>query len=131
MSVPTVLLDTNVLIYHMNNQGGEALFSNIKAAVKAGAGISVITRIEVLGWRGQTEKTAAEAAVLLELFKEYALSEPIVQRCIHLRQQHSIKLPDAVIAATALTWDLPIMTRNTADFLKIPGLRLADPFEVS
>jgi predicted nucleic acid-binding protein len=125
----TLLFDTNILIYHMNNQGGERFFSQFRAALKAGAGISVITRIEVLGWRGHTEDTIAEAASLLDLCMEYSLSEHIIQRCIQLRQSYNIKLPDAVIAATALIWSLPVMTRNTEDFHKISGVTLIDPFK--
>ena len=34
---------------------------------------------------------------------------------------------DAIIAATALTHRLPLVTRNTDDFAVIPGLRLIDP----
>ena len=35
---------------------------------------------------------------------------------------------DAVIAATALTHNLPLVTRNTQDFKHVAGLRLLDPF---
>jgi predicted nucleic acid-binding protein len=128
MSAATLLFDTNILIYHMNNQGGERFFSQFRSALKAGAGISVITRIEVLGWRGHTDDTIAEAASLLDLCMEYSLSESIIQCCIRLRQSYNIKLPDAVIAATALTWKLPVMTRNTEDFKKISGLAYINPF---
>lgn len=124
----SLIFDTNIIIYHLNAQGGEDFLSRFLAALKAGAGISVITRIEVLGWRGHNEATLAEAAGLLDLCAEYPLSEIVIQSCIRLRQSHSIKLPDAVIAATALVQNLPIMTRNTADFEKIPGLSLINPF---
>jgi predicted nucleic acid-binding protein len=124
----TVLLDTNILIYHMNAQGGEEFAAKFREALRAGAGISVISRIEVLGWRGHTAETTSAAMALLSLCSEYSLAEPVVQRCIRLRQSHNVKLPDAIIAATALTWGLPVMTRNTVDFQRIPGLGLINPF---
>lgn len=40
---------------------------------------------------------------------------------------HKTKLPDAIIAATALVYDLILITRNTADFKSIDGLKVVDP----
>lgn len=43
------------------------------------------------------------------------LDEPVVQQTMLLRQQRRIKLPDAIIAATALAHGLPFVTRNASD----------------
>ncbi|EDN64989.1 PilT-like protein [Beggiatoa sp. PS] len=51
--------------------------------------------------------------------------------CIQLRQTTSLKVPDAIIAATALHLKLPLMTRNIKDFQKVPHLQLFNPFEPS
>ncbi|HIF68842.1 MAG TPA: PIN domain-containing protein [Candidatus Lambdaproteobacteria bacterium] len=52
------------------------------------------------------------------------LSEHIAERAIKLRSELPIKLPDAVIAATALVLRVPLLTRNHRDFQKIPNLTL-------
>ncbi len=57
------------------------------------------------------------------------LDEPVVQQTIQLRQQHRIKLPDAIIAATALVHGLPLLTRNVADFQRVAGLVIMDPHD--
>ena len=57
------------------------------------------------------------------------LDEPVVQQTILLRQQHRIKLPDAIIAATALVHGLPLLTRNGADFQRVAGLVVLDPHD--
>jgi predicted nucleic acid-binding protein len=59
---------------------------------------------------------------------EISLSSTVVQQTITLRTLYSIKLPDAVIAATALTCDLKLMTRNLIDFERVAGLRVVNPF---
>jgi len=96
-----------------------------------GAFISVITRIEVLGWTQHTENSLSIAEELLNLFNEQSLNEEIVKLCIQLRQTTSLKVPDAIIAATALHLKLPLMTRNIKDFQKVPHLQLFNPFEPS
>ena len=49
----------------------------------------------------------------------------------HLRSSLKIKTVDAIIAATALTLDLPLITHNSRDFQAIAGLTLIDPFQPS
>ena len=41
---------------------------------------------------------------------------------------HTIKLPDAIIAATALVYDLTLISRNVSDFKNIEGLKVLNPF---
>jgi predicted nucleic acid-binding protein len=128
MNASMLILDTNILIYYLNNQGGETFFARFADTLRAGAGVSVITRIEVLGWRGHTADSIRESTSLLGLCVEYPLSEPVISECIRLRQTFGIKLPDAVIAATGLVEELPLMTRNLSDFQRIPSLKLLNPF---
>gem|GEM_PF-6793826 len=54
------------------------------------------------------------------------LDEPVIWETIRLRQQKVAKVPDSVIAATALVHDLMLITRNTKDFKRVPGLALLD-----
>lgn len=57
------------------------------------------------------------------------LEEAIILRTIALRKLLKIKLPDAVIAATAIVHDLTLITRNTDDFKNIPGLTVLNPHD--
>ena len=90
--------------------------------------ISVITRIELL----TKTQPAAEYATMQALVRSVQvlpLDEPVIRQTIALRQQHRVKLPDAIIAATALAHGLPLLTRNAADFQRVAGLRLLDPHD--
>src|SRR5690554_6210535 len=109
------VFDSNILIYHLNDALPPAIKEQIETWITEGASISVITRIEVLGYP-QTALQIQLSNRLLSLFDEAALHGEVVQQTIALRQQHRIRLPDAVIAATALTRGVPLVTRNRSDF---------------
>jgi predicted nucleic acid-binding protein len=55
------------------------------------------------------------------------LNNDIVEKTIAIRKSKKIKLPDAIIAATALVYDLVVVSRNTSDFKNIQGLQVIDP----
>ena len=57
------------------------------------------------------------------------LENTIVEKGIELRKKYRIKLPDAIIAATALVNDITLVTRNSNDFKSIPDLQISNPFE--
>ncbi len=91
--------------------------------------VSIITKIEVLGYNAppkdyQLLSGFMDDAHLLEL------TEPVVNQTIELRKQHKIKLPDAILAATALVNDLVLISRNSSDFKNISGLTVIDPHNV-
>ena len=124
------VFDSNILIYHLNDALPPEVFPSVATWISEGAVISVMTRIEVLGYP-QTADQLEQAMHLLSYFDEMPLSEPIVQRTITLRQQSRIRMPDALIAATALHLRFPLVTRNTQDFRAIDELIILNPFDES
>lgn len=58
------------------------------------------------------------------------LTDNVVDMSINIRKHHKTKLPDAMIAATARTYDFALLTRNTADFKNIHGLKVIDPHKL-
>ncbi len=123
------VLDTNILIYHLSDGLEDNAEQSLVKAFESNSYISVITRIELLGWSKHTDESLRDAEELLENLKEQSLNEEIVKRCIQLRQITSLKMPDAIIAATALYLELPLITRNSKDFEKAPNLQLFNPFK--
>ncbi len=121
------VFDSNILIYYLNRTLPHAARVQVDRWITEGAAISIITRIEVLSFP-MTADERQQAEELLAQFDETPLQEAIVQRTIALRQQHRIRLPDAVIAASALERGVPLVTRNVRDFQGIPGLTLLNPF---
>jgi predicted nucleic acid-binding protein len=123
-SVP-LLLDTNLLIYHLNMALLPQITQQLGEALKMQqAFISVITRIEMLAWKGHTDESLRQTTNLIEQLPELALSEAVIAQAIRIRKAHALKLPDAVIAATALAHSLQLVTANEADFKRVDGLSL-------
>ena len=58
------------------------------------------------------------------------LEQEVKHMAISIRRVYKTKLPDAIIAATAIAYNTTLITHNRTDFKKIKGLTLIDPFEL-
>ncbi len=119
-----MLLDSNVII-DAAKPGGGHLSGYLNHPT---ASVSIISRIETLGFHRLTALEEKEIADSLRLLPELPLDDDIAQRAVRLRQQKAMILGDAIIAATALEYRVPLVTRNEADFEHIAGLVLINPF---
>ena len=121
------LIDTNVVIDNFGNK----LPAKAKAFVNSFAPVvSVVTKIEVLGWPNATKQQLSPLYAFMETAILLSIDEAVIEKTISIRQAKKIGLGDAIIAATALQHNLKLMTHNTADFKNIEGLQLIDPYEL-
>ena len=122
------VIDSNIFIYAAAGLS-EAL--NILDNVDAGkwVGFSAITRLEVLGFRKFAENEELKLRALLACFDEYDVTSKVIDQAIELRRNISIKVPDAIVAATSLVNGAVLVTRNTSDFDTINGLNVINPFD--
>ena len=128
MSTAEYLIDTNILIYHTN--GSEvALDFLTKLTDESSLNISILTKIEFLGWDKHTPEGFEKCKKLIESANVYPLDEEVANKAIELKRKVNIKLSDAVIGATALVNDLKLVTRNVDDFEMLVELNLVNPFE--
>lgn len=113
--IDTVVLDTNAVIELLNDSGAaiklDAMFPHSSFC------ISVITFIELLGYPSITPNVERQILNFLRDITIVNIDSPIVEIAIAMRREKVIKLPDAVIAATAVTFNAPLVTRD-ADILK-------------
>lgn len=125
------LLDTNVVINYLDASipaQGMKLLNNI---VDDEAIISIITKMETLGFSFKSQEEQAITETFVNGSTILDLNNEIVNTTIAIRKNHKTKLPDAIIAATAIVFKLKIISRNTKDFKNIPGLQVIDPFAIS
>ncbi len=91
--------------------------------------ISAITEIELLCWKTATEKDLEVLRNFINDVLVIELEQPIKIKTADIRKVHRIKLPDAIIAATALVYDLTLLSRNLSDFGGINGLKIINPWD--
>jgi toxin FitB len=123
------LIDTNILIYYFADLIPEGQILKINNIFINSFNISPITKIEFLGWKPHTEDSYKKAEQFLMQAKIISLRSSIIDKCIEIKRLYSIKLPDAVIAATAIVHDFKLVTRNVKDFESISEIQLFNPFE--
>jgi predicted nucleic acid-binding protein len=107
---PVALFDSNILIDYM--LGRPAAAETIRGCDDRS--ISVVTSIELLA--GATEADWKPVSALLDLFEELPLDREVRDEAARVRRVRRLKLPDAIILATARIHRLPLVTRNTRDF---------------
>lgn len=118
------VLDSNILIDALN--GHRVAFDAIDAQEECL--VSRVSWIEVLaGCRTQEEDAVARR--LLSSLTLVEISADIAELAVTLRRERRLKLPDAVIFATARLLDVPLLSRNTKDFPATdPSVRV--PYEL-
>jgi predicted nucleic acid-binding protein len=125
------LLDTNVVINYLNASLPVAGMQFLDAIVDDEPIISLITKMETLGFNFKSAEEQAITETFANGCSILDLNENIVNTTIGIRKNKKMKLPDAIIAATALVYDLTLITRNTSDFKNMEGLKVINPFDLS
>jgi hypothetical protein len=123
MNGNSALLDSNILIYLSKNELPFSILDQFAALF-----VSIISYMEVLGYRFSNSKEENFVKELVSIFNVRFIDQEIAENVIDIRKQYRIKLPDAIIAATANTDDLCLVTRNIEDFKNI-NIKILDPFD--
>ncbi|MBL0230861.1 MAG: type II toxin-antitoxin system VapC family toxin [Moraxellaceae bacterium] len=120
-----MILDSNILIYAIQ-PNYEYLIDWI---LKELPSVSVISQIEVLGYHKLSQQQKKQFEVLFDNLTILSINTAISNRAIALKQQQKMSLGDSLIAATALEYNLPLITRNTQDFQWIGALSVINPIK--
>ncbi len=100
------IADTNFLIYiHEGNV-------NTRPFLKYNFGISFISEIELLGFKGITHSEESKLKSIIQDCFQPQWNNLIIDQTIQLKRNYQIKLPDAIIAATSITNQVPLISAD-------------------
>ncbi|MBS1487500.1 MAG: type II toxin-antitoxin system VapC family toxin [Bacteroidetes bacterium] len=117
MSGANFLVDTNFLIYLLNGK------HFVKPYLNNNFFVSEITEMELLGVRGIPLSILKTRSALIENCFIVNFNSDIKKIAIQIKQQISIKLPDAIIAATAMYMGMPLVTADRG-YISVTGLEV-------
>lgn len=118
MSKGPALFDTNILIDLFS---GRVEAKQALEAYPPQNAISLISWMEVMvGAKKYHQEHRTRIA--LSAFNIIGVSQDIAERSVNIRQEYGMTLPDAIILATAQMHRYELVTRNTKDFARIPGV---------
>jgi predicted nucleic acid-binding protein len=124
------LIDTNILISYLDAKFSVKGMQFLNEIIDTLPQLSIISKMEALGYGSIN----AEAHQLLSDFINgaliFQLDNDITDQTIALRKTNRIKLPDAIIAATAIVNDFILLTNDKKDFKNIPGLNIINPWDL-
>ena len=120
------LIDTNIIIYYLEGEQAAVSFLRAKRGKLA---ISSITWMETLSYPLSAEEEQV-VRIFLKEFRLIEISSPVMELSVEIRRKKKMKLPDAIIAASAVHHDLILVTRNIKDF-KGTAVKTSDPFLAS
>lgn len=113
MSGNNLLLDTNIILYYLDGDDTlEPLLVDNKLYV------SVISEMELLGYPSFDKQELSAVQNFLAFCIVEGISDKIKKQAIYLRREIRLKLPDAIIMATSLAMDIPIISADN-DFKKV------------
>ena len=110
MSGRRFLLDSNVLIDALNDKID--LLAFLDNFPDCETYINLVVEIEILSKAGMGRREEAETRMLLDSFKWAEIDKPVRETAIQIRRSKSLRLPDAVIAATAIVLGATVLSND-------------------
>jgi predicted nucleic acid-binding protein len=122
-----VTIDSNILIGYLNDDRALRSFMNVWKATGQPFFLSTVSIAEVLSFTTLSEDDIERTeAFLARHFLSIDVTSVVAREAGRIRRQYGLKLPDAIIAATALVTNTPLASRDE-DFRRISELELIVP----
>ena len=116
MNGTKIVLDTNIILYLLDGNKELAVILNEMEIF-----VSIITEIELLGYQEISDLEKSKVKLFLSECQIIPLNVEIKNICVEFKQNHKIKTPDAIVAATPRYLGIPLFTADKG-FNKLPNL---------
>ncbi len=113
-----ILMDSNIIIGIIKNRFLLAKVTSYEAI------ISEVTRLEILGYHKIKQQEEFLILKFIKNIDSILISKTIIDVAIELRKEKSMSIGDAIIAATAIQEEIPLLTANAKDFKHVKELDL-------
>ena len=130
MGGPEYLIDTNVVIDFFIGRLPTKATDWLEELFEGEFYFSIINKIELLGFSSTDPNETQMLEDLIGMATLLPLSDDVAKETIAMRKQHKIKLPEAVVGATAISYDLTLVTRNLKDFSKVSKIKVLNPHDM-
>lgn len=127
MATSRYLIDTNAAIDYLAEAIPEKGLVFLDEVIDNGYSISLISRIELYAYSKLSEQDQVSLDIMIAQSSMLNINDAIIEQTIKIRKTYKTKLPDAIIAATAMVHNLVLITRNLKDFDNIEGLEVINP----
>ncbi len=117
MSGIDLLLDTNIAIDFLAGEERAVSFLEDSLKEELGIAVSQITRIELLSYPDITDEEQEKEIAFLDRIEVIPITEEVEKEAIQIRRRRRLKIPDALILATAIVHEFTLVT-NDAQLLK-------------
>mgnify|MGYP001194029163 FL=1 len=124
---PPVSFDSSALILFLNDALPSEAVELLDRCLHCGSAlISAVVRAEVLAWPNHSEMSLGAAVALLDACQLVAVDAAVADEGARIRRETGLKLPDAIIAATAMLQGATLVTANAKDFRRVTGLTIIE-----
>ncbi len=121
------LIDTSAVIKYLNGTFPAQGLKLLDKVLDEESIISFITEIELQVWNPPNPLDIEVYSQFILGSTVLSVEESIIEETVRIRKNYNLKLPDALIAATAVVYKLTLVADNDKDFLRIPSLKYLNP----
>lgn len=124
------LIDTSAVIKYLNGSFSAAGINFVDEILDEQSNISFITEIELRVWNPADISDKEIYDCFVRSSNVIKISQDIIDTTVDIRLLYKLKLPDAIIAATAITGNFSLLADNDKDFLRVPDLKYLNPAKI-